>query len=204
MPGIDQHDELVVAEREGLQTPLARREGQHPEVERAAEHLPGHLPGRDAAHLDLRMRMIRTETLDDREQHVHRAFVRADQHPAAPQVLQLANRALGFRLELREALRVVEQQLACLGQPPALRRTIEQPLVELVLEPPDGLADRRLRPVQPFRRAREAALVGDGEEDLQLGEIHGVLRAQAGPRVGGAATPARGFGRPVRNYSLKL
>lgn len=190
MPGIDQHDELVVAEGEGLQAPLARREGQHPEVERAAEHFPGDLPGRDAAHLDLGVGMIRTETLDDREQDVHRPFVGADQHAAAPQILQLANRVLGFRLELREALCVVEQQLARLGQTPALRGPVEQPLVELVLQPPDRLADGGLRPVQALRGAREAALVGDGEEDLQLGEIHG--DAPRATRAPGAQGPERG------------
>ena len=134
--------------------------------------------------------MVRAEALDDGKQDVHGPFVGADQHPAPPQVLQLANGALGLRLELHEALRVVEQQLARLGQSAALRRAIEQPLVELVLEAPDRLADGRLRPVQPFRRAREAALGGDGEEDLQLGEIHGgALRATCAPSG---------------NYSLKL
>ena len=173
MPGVDQHHQLVLAERERLQAPFARREGQHAEVEGAAEHLGGHLPGGHAAHLDLRVGVVRAEPFDDRQQDVHGPFVGADQHAPAPQVLQLADRARGLRAQCREALRVVQQELARLGQPAALRGAVEQAFVQLVLEPPDGLADGRLRAVQPLRRAREAALGGNGEEDLQLGEIHG-------------------------------
>ena len=171
--GIDQHHELVLAERKRLQAPFARGKGKHAEVERAAEDFAGHLPGRDAAHLDVRVGMVRAEAFDHRQQDVYGAFVGADQHAAAPQVLQLANRALGLCAQCREALRVVEEKLARLGQPASLRGTIEQAFVQLVLEPPDGLADCRLGAVQPLRGAREAALGGDGEEDLQLGEIHG-------------------------------
>ncbi len=43
---------------------------------------------------------------------------------------------------------------------------------ELELEAADGLADGRLRPMHLGRRARKAALLGDGEKDLQGGQIH--------------------------------
>ena len=68
-----------------------------------------------------------------------------------------------------EALPVVLQHPPGLGQRPGFGRPIEQLLAEVVLEPPHGLADGRLRPVDFGRGAGKAALLGDGEKDLQGG-----------------------------------
>ena len=97
---------------------------------------------------------------------MHRAFVRADEHAAASQVPQLADRLLRFVRETHQALRIVAQHTAGLGQRPLLGRSIEQPLTELVLETPDRLADRRLGTMQLCRGARKAALCRDGQKDL--------------------------------------
>ena len=135
---------------QGLQALLARGEGEHAEVERAAQHLAGDLPRRHAPHFDLGVRVVAAKPFDDRQQDVHGALVGADQHAAAPQVLQLPHGARRFVLEPRQPLGVVEQNLARLRQLAALRGAVEQPLVEFVLEPLDRLADRRLRAVQPL------------------------------------------------------
>ena len=168
----DQHHQLVLAERQGLQPLLARGEGEHAEVERAAEHLARDLPRVHAPHLDLRVRVLAPEPLDDGQQDVHGALVGADEHASAPQVLELADGARRLVLEPRQPLRVVEQDLARLGELAALGGTVEQPLVQLFLEPLDRLAHRRLRAVQPRGGAREAALGRDGDEYLQLAEVH--------------------------------
>jgi hypothetical protein len=60
------------------------------------------------------------------------------------------------------------QHDASLGELPVLHRPIEQPLAEILLEPPDRLADRRLRTIGSRRRLGEASAVGDREEDLEL------------------------------------
>ena len=104
---------------------------------------------------------------------MNRRFVGADQHAAAPQVAQIAHRRLGFLGEPDEPLPVVLEHPARLGQRAGLRRSIEQLLAQIGFEPPHRLADRRLGPVDLGRRAREAALLGDGEKDLQRGQIHG-------------------------------
>ena len=122
----------------------------------------------NAPHVDLNLRMRVAEAVDERQQRVHRAFVRADEHAAAAQVAQLADGLLGFFREAHQPLRVVAQHAAGLGQRALLRRSVEQPLAELVLEPPDGLADGRLGPMQLGRGPRKAALGRDGQKDLQF------------------------------------
>ena len=67
---------------------------------------------------------------------------------------------------------VSDEQRAGLGEDPRSRRPIEQPLAELVLEPANGLADRRLGPVQLTGRGREAALGRDECERLQILQLH--------------------------------
>src|SRR5690606_35289796 len=47
-----------------------------------------------------------------------------------------------------------------------------EPLPQLVLQPADGLADRGLGAVQLGGRPGEAALGGDGQKYLQLGQFH--------------------------------
>ena len=103
--------------------------------------------------------MRRAEALDQRQQRVHGRLVGADEHAAAPQIAQLAHRRLGLLGEPHAAAaRSPAAARPASVSVPFLRRAVEQPLAELVLEPPDGLADRRLGAVQLLgRRARSCA-----------------------------------------------
>ena len=103
---------------------------------------------------------------------MHRRLVRSNQHPAAPQIAQVAHRRLRLLGEPHEALRVVLQRLAGVGQDAALRGPIEQLLAEVALQPPDRLADGRLGEMHLGGGAREAALLRDAEEDAKRGDIH--------------------------------
>lgn len=44
---------------------------------------------------------------------------------------------------------------------------LDERVAELIFQPPQRQAHRRLRDVQPHRRAADAALVDDGEEGAQ-------------------------------------
>ena len=73
---------------------------------------------------------------------------------------------------------VVLQQPAGLGQRAGPGRPVEEPLPQLLLEPADALADRRLGPVQLLRRRREAPLRRDGEKRAEVLELHGPSAVQ--------------------------
>ena len=75
------------------------------------------------------------------------------------------DRAFGFLRQAEQALGVVAQQAPGVGQRGVLGGAVEQPLADALLEPADGLADRRLRPVQLHGGPGEAAFGGDLEKD---------------------------------------
>ena len=167
-----QHDELVDAEPQRPEAPFSGGVGHQAEVQAAVEDFARNVARVHAAHLDLGLGMVFAEPHHDGQQHVDGGLVDPDDHPAAPQLLQLAHGADRFIPEPRHPLGVVEQDRAGLGQPPGLRRTVEQPLAQLVLEPPDGLADRGLGAVQPGRGPREAPLGRDHLEHLEVVQFH--------------------------------
>ena len=76
---------------------------------------------------------------------------------------------------VQQARGVVLQEPAGLGQGAVARRAVEQPLPELFFEPPDGLADGRLGPVELLGRPREAALGGDRRENGEVLQLHGLI-----------------------------
>ena len=168
-----QHHELVVAQANRAEPALGGREREHAEVEAALLHFDADLARRDASDVELDARVLLAEALDQRQEHVDRGLVGADEDPAALEVAQVADRRFGLFGEPHQTLRVVEEHPAGLGELAVLGRAIEEPLAEVVLETADRLADRRLRAMQARGGAREAALRGDGQKDLKLCEIHG-------------------------------
>jgi hypothetical protein len=85
----------------------------------------------------------------------------------------------------RRGARVAQHALGVSEEPPALgeqrlagRRQLDAPAgsgqqadTELLLEPPDLVAERRLGDVQPCRRSSEMKLLGDGHEVLDEPEV---------------------------------
>ena len=104
---------------------------------------------------------------------MHGRLVGADEHAPAPQVAQLAHGRLGLLREAHQPLRRSRSSTRPASvSVPSLADAVEEPLAELVLEAPDGLADGRLGAVELGGGPREAALGGDGQEDLEFGEFH--------------------------------
>ena len=106
------------------------------------------LPRRHAAHVHEDSRVLLAEALDERQEHVHASFVRSDEHAPALQVSQLANRELRLLGEALEPFGIAAQHAPRLCEGAVFRRSIEQPLPDFVLEAADGLADRRLGPME--------------------------------------------------------
>jgi len=79
-------------------------------------------------------------------------------------------------LELQQAAGIAQQHLAIIRQRYRTRIAAEQRPTCLELEALDLLAHRRLREMQPLRRAAEAAALGDRDEGAEQVELeHGSL-----------------------------
>ena len=91
-----------------------------------------------------------------------------DEGPARRVVVK---RRLRLRGEAQEAIGVGEQELALRGEHEAPLLPEEEPGTEALLELLHACGDVRLHPVQPRRRLRDPALLGDGLEDLEGGQI---------------------------------
>ena len=87
-------------------------------------------------------------------------------------VAQVGDGPGGLVGEPQQPRRVVEQQLAGVGQRAVARGPVDEPLAGIVLEPADGLAHGRLGPAQLPGGPREAALGGHHGEDPQVLEGH--------------------------------
>ena len=87
---------------------------------------------------------------------VNGRFVGPHDHPAPPDLLELPDRQLGLACKPEQALGVALEQASGLGQGAVPRGAVEQPLAQLILDPPDRLADGRLGPMEPAGGCREA------------------------------------------------
>ena len=167
--------ELVAADRDFQQPLFGRVKRERAEVEAALLDFDGDLPRRHAAHVDGDVGIPLAEARDERQQGVHGGLVGADEHASAAEVAQFADRRFGFLGEPDQPLSVVLEHLPGLGQRAGLGRPVEQLLAELELQPPHGLADRRLRAVHLGGGARKTALLRHGQKHLQGSEVHGAV-----------------------------
>ena len=175
MRRIDEQHQLVRSERHGEQPLVAGIEGDDAEVEASLRHFDANLARGNAAHVDENARMLLAEFFDQRQQHVHAALVRSDQHAAALQVAQLAHRELRLFREPLQPLGVVAQHAPRLRQRAVFGRAVEQPLPHFLFEAANRLADGGLGAVQLRGGARKAAFRGNGEKHAQFCQFHADL-----------------------------
>ena len=103
---------------------------------------------------------------------MHAALVRPNEHATLTHVAQVApRRRLGFVGQAQEALCVVAQDVAGIGEGAVPRRAVDEPLAKGLFEPPNRLARRRLRPPELPGRARKAAFGGDGDETRRSSRV---------------------------------
>ena len=89
--------------------------------------------------------------------------IERERHPRGP------SRALGVA---QRRARLAEQSLAGGGDPYAARQALEQRPAELALERGDLLRERGLGDEQALGRRGERPLLDDGDEILELAEVH--------------------------------
>ena len=168
-------DELLGHERAQLEAAVLDALGhrQEREVDLVLAQHRGELLAGLLAHDELDGRMAVVER-GEQQREVHRAHrvQRADRQ--APRLHAGERLQLGVRgVELGECpARAGDEQLAGLRHRDAPRRALDERDAELRLEAADLLRQRRLRDVLAGGRAREVALVRDGDEVAQLAQIH--------------------------------
>jgi hypothetical protein len=102
----------------------------------------------------------------------------------------LAHRLVGLADGRDHAVRVVEEHAARLRGRDAARPAVEHLDAELLLEVLDLVGERGLGDPEPRRGALEAALLEDGDEALQLIQLH---------RPALASAPAVSNGHSIRS-----
>ena len=134
---------------------------------------PQLLDGGALAQLDLDLGAAAAEALhdpgDDREQR------RADEAHPQPAGLSGVDAPGGGHRDVELGQHrpgVAQERLAGGGQLDPAAGAVQQPAAELLLEPADLLAQRRLGDVQAGRGAAEVQLLGDGDEVTQLAKFH--------------------------------
>src|SRR2546430_2928528 len=165
-------DKLVIEKRDRLERRILDRKRAQAEVERVGlEHLQR--CGRQTCfEIDLQLRMIGLELLQDRWQHVHEhGHTGADAHPAKPSVAELAHRHLRAQIFVQETASVFDQFLARLRQIRPLAETLHEGHLEAPLQFLDLMRHRRLREVQFLGRRRKTAAFNHLYECPQLIEI---------------------------------
>ena len=167
-----QHDQLVGAERNRLEPLVGRLKRQDTEIEAAFEQLGRNLPRRHAPDLDARLRVLPRKRLEQGQQGVNRRLVGANHDASPAHLLQLAYGRFRLRREPEEPRGVLPQENARLGQRAVSGRPVEELVPELVFQPPDGLADSRLRAVESLGRLRKAPVGGDGNESVEVLQLH--------------------------------
>ena len=130
---------------------------------------------RHAAHVDQHLGVGAPEAGDDRQQRMDGGFVGADDDAAAAHLLELADGELGVGGEGQQAAGIVLEEAAGLGQRAVARRAVEQAIPELFFEAFDGLADRRLGPVELLCGLGKTSLGRDGRENGEILQLHGVI-----------------------------
>ena len=136
----------------------------------------GDLPRRHAPDVDARLRVLPREPLDDRQQRVDGRLVGADDDAAAPHLLQLADRGLRLGGEPQEPGGMLAQQDA---RP---RSACRCATIRSKSRSPSSSSSRRMAWLMAgwvrwsflaaFEKLRS---VGDGDEGVQVLQLHGAI-----------------------------
>ena len=165
-------DQLVQIHHRRLQLRLLRIVRKHSEFHVMLEHIVGNVAAQRTPHRDLN-RGIQAAKLAQHRQQVERGkFIGGDRQLPLLQFAHFHQRRLRVLPQVEQLLGVFLQNPSRIGEYALARRTVEQRLADLQFKFADGLADRRLRTKQLFRRPRKPPLASHREEDFELRKVH--------------------------------
>src|SRR5260370_19555741 len=131
------------------------------------------LPREHSVHTDLDGGMLLPKLGEGGEERVNGALVHSQRELATLQALQFREPFLGFIAQINQALRIVLQKCARIGEADRPRATNEERLAERVLKLADGQADSGLGAIEALGGAGKAALFRHHQEYLQFTEVQG-------------------------------
>ena len=102
------------------------------------------------------------------QERVNGAFVHAQRQLTALQTLEFGEPFLDLVAQVQQPLRILLEQCSRIGETHGPGAANEQRLAQGIFQLADAEADRRLGPVEAFGRAREAALLGNHQKNLQF------------------------------------
>ena len=165
--------QFVFADFGGLELRLLRNVGDGADIEAVVEDFVGDVARKHAMDADENAGVELAERGEGGQQGVDGAFVDAEREFAARERFEFAKPFFYFVAEIDQALGVVHEEGAGVGEADGAGATDEERLAEAVLEFANGEADGRLRAVKAFGGAGEAAFLGDHQKYLEFSEIHG-------------------------------
>ena len=131
-----------------------------------------------------------------RQQIERGEFIGGDHQLALLQLAHFDQRRLRVLAQVEQFLGVFLENASGVGEHALARRAVEERLADLQFKFADGLADRRLGAKQLFGRAGKPAFAGHGEEDFELGKVHGFRSQVPGLRSSGFRILSAGFLKP--------
>ncbi len=170
--GWQHHHELLAQQLDAFESRGLERPAHERHVERAGlqtrERIDGVLAVQDQAQVG----QVLGEQRPQRRQYPGvRRWEGAYREIAGAPVLGLFRDAPRMFEAAENVVRVAKKYASRIGQRDVMAAAVEQLHADGALEPPNLLAQRRLRGSEPRRRAREAQLFGNGHEIAQMPEL---------------------------------
>src|SRR5580700_11338879 len=172
MFGRNEQGEFIAKDLYGGELGLLGDERGDAEVQAIVQQFGGDVAGKRAAHGEMDLRIKLAIAGQHGQQRVDGAFVDAEGEFAASAGAQVVHSAADFVAEIQDAFGITEQEPAGVGKLAGTGAAGEEGFADFVFELADGDADGGLGAVKLLGGAGEAAFAGDGEEDVEFGEVH--------------------------------
>src|SRR6185437_13534824 len=192
VPGRQHRDQPLALDDAQLEVAgIADGQAQDADIDAAGEQVVHLLLGEQLAQIDLDARESRTQVAQDaRHQLVAQRTDEAHDDPPDQALARLARLVDGAVALGEQAARLGEEHAA-------RRRELDRALgagqqldADRLLKPLDGVAQRRLRHMEPRRGAAEMELLGDDDELRQPAQRdHGIRHRRSPPSVANARAP---------------
>ena len=173
MPGRRDQDQVVGVDHHGLEAVEHGFVLHEADIDFPIHDLSRNFLQASAIDADLDLRKLTEIAAQRSGQEIDgRGLIGGDGEVPRVQIVQPADVANRVVAELQHLACVVDKRMASFGQRQVGHVAGEQRHADRFLELLHALTDRRLCAMNPFGRAREASLFGNGEKVLQLQQVH--------------------------------